>query len=102
MGFEGVKYMYLITEICFHSGKRKSLPLKGYRPDIIVDNGEEKYWGISFIDFEATGFDMLTYAEAKFTFQEVHYAEVYVGQSFRIMEGPHEVGMGTILSIEND
>ena len=92
--------MHLITEIRFHNGRRKTVPLKGYRPDIVVDNGHEEYWGITFTEFEAHDFDIWVHAEAKFTFQEAHYSEVHVGQSFRIMEGPHEVGEGKILKIE--
>ena len=94
--------MHLMTEIRFHSGQRKNLPLRGYRPDIIVNNGQNEYWGLSFTEFEANDFDSSTYAEAKFTFQEAHYREVYVGQSFRIMEGAREVGSGIILAIEQE
>ena len=94
--------MYLIAEVCFYNGKRSQLPLKGYRPDIIMDNYPEEYWGITFITLDVDNFDVPTYAEAKFTVQESHYNEVHIGQSFRIMEGPHEVGKGTILSIEQE
>ena len=94
--------MYLITEVCFHSGKRKGLPLSGYRPDIIVNNGQEEYWGISFAELDVQDFGILVYAKAKFTFQESHYGEVEVGQTFKIMEGARQVGIGTIVSIEKD
>jgi len=91
--------MCLITEVCFYSGQRKNLPQKGYRPDIVVDNKQTEYWGISFTELDISDFDTPTYAKAKFTFQESHYNEIHIDQKFRIMEGPREVGNGKILSI---
>lgn len=95
----GVMVMYLFAEVIFYANRCKHLPVNGYRPDAIF-NGSEDYWGITFTDLTIKGFDAPTPATIRFSFREIHYQEVVPGQSFRIMEGPHQVGEGTILSIE--
>lgn len=91
--------MYLFAEVIFYSGQRASLPSPGYRPDAIFDRAGE-YWGITFLDLPAEKFDAPTPAVIRFTFQERHYEEVAPGQTFAIMEGPHEMGEGTVISVE--
>lgn len=95
----GVRVMCLLAEVIFYANRRKQLPVNGYRPDAIF-NGSDDYWGITFTDLPIKGFDVPTPATIRFSFQESHYQEVVPGQSFRIMEGPHQVGEGTIISIE--
>lgn len=90
--------MSFLAEIVFYSGQRKSLPANGYRPDAIF-SGSEDYWGITFIDLNANQFDTPIPAIIEFTFQDNHYQEIVQGQSFKIMEGPHQVGEGKVLSI---
>lgn len=41
-------------------------------------------------------FDIDYLAKMVFTFQEAHYHEIKVGQSFIVKEGPHSVAEGTI------
>jgi len=94
--------MYLVAEITLHKGKRKSLPASGYRPDIIIDGIEDSYWGVIFTNLNLSDFDVANIAEMRFTFQLKHYDEVSVGQTFKIMEGPHQVGKGEILSVETE
>ncbi|MBD5460567.1 MAG: hypothetical protein HDR26_06435 [Lachnospiraceae bacterium] len=91
--------MYLLTEVIFFSGQRRHLPASGYRPDAIFNESQD-YWGITFIDLPIEKFDVFTPAIIKFTFQECHYQEVSLGQSFAIMEGARQVGKGKIISIE--
>lgn len=90
--------MSFLAEIVFYSGQRKALPSNGYRPDAIF-SGLEDYWGITFIDLNANQFDTPISAIIEFTFQNNHYQEIVQGQSFKIMEGPHQVGEGKVLSI---
>ena len=92
--------VYLIADVIFYSGKRKHLPVRAYRPDIIVDGIEDSYWGITFTDIDLSDFDVACTAEIKFTFQPKHYTEVSIGQTFKIMEGANQVGEGKILFIE--
>lgn len=94
--------MHLVVEVWFASGKRKSLPLKSYRPDIVVKDISESYWGITFTKLDVDAFDIPVRAEIKFTFQEKHYFEIKMGQTFHIMEGPNQVGQGTFLSLTDD
>lgn len=91
--------MYLFVEVIFYSGSRKHLPTNGYRPDAIF-NAYKNYWGITFIECPIENFDIPTPATMKFSFNNYHYHEVVVGQSFQIMEGPYQVGDGKIISIE--
>lgn len=92
--------MQLFVEVTFYSGNRAQLPAGGYRPDAAFA-GSEEYWGITFLDLPVEEFDTSTPAVIQFTFQERHYEEVAPGQSFAIMEGPHKVGAGTVISVEN-
>lgn len=92
--------MYLVVEVVFYSDRRKQLPKTGYRPDATFNKNKD-YWGITFIELPLTGFDILTLAHIQFTFQESHYQEVEPGQKFQIMEGPHQVGEGRIIGIED-
>ena len=94
--------IYLIVDVIFYSGKRNTLPVRKYRPDIIVDGMEDSYWGITFTDIDLSDFDVACIAEIKFTFQPKHYAEVSIGQTFKIMEGANQVGEGKILFIETE
>lgn len=91
--------MYLYAEVIFYSGQRKHLPVSGYRPDAVFQ-GNQDYWGITFLDLPAERFDVATPAMIKFSFQDSHYQEVVPGQSFTIMEGARQVGEGKIVSIE--
>lgn len=91
--------MYLFAEVTFYSGQRKHLPQSGYRSDAIF-NETRDYWGITFMELPITEFDVSTPAIIKFSFQNCHYREVTLGQSFTIMEGAHQVGKGKIISIE--
>lgn len=91
--------MYLFAEVIFYSEQRKHLPASGYRPDAIFNDCKD-YWGITFIDLPITKFDVKTPATIKFSFKDCHYQEVVSGQFFLIMEGPHQVGEGKIISIE--
>lgn len=90
---------YIKVLVYFHSGKRKTLPSVGYRPDAVFD---KDYWGITFIELNVENFNVLSNATIAFTFVEEHYDEVYIGQEFSIREGAHEVGKGTILEIVKD
>ena len=91
--------MYLYVEVIFYSGQRKALPGSGYRPDAVFQ-GNQDYWGISFLDLPVERFDAATPAMMKFSFQDAHYREVVSGQFFAIMEGARQVGEGKIISIE--
>lgn len=91
--------MYLFAEVIFYSGKRKHLPADGYRPDAVFNENQE-YWGITFVELPVDKFDVPAPAIIKFSFQNYHYQEVVPGQSFAIMEGPHKVGEGKIVTIE--
>ena len=91
--------MYLFVEVIFYSDKRKYLPEKGYHPDAVFNENSD-YWGITFVELQIEKFDAPAPAVIIFTFQEYHYQEVKEGQSFKIMEGPHQVGEGKIISIE--
>ncbi len=93
--------MFIYAEVVFYSGKRKSLPKSGYRPDAVF-NSLKDYWGITFLDLSIEDFDMPTPAIFKFSFDNLHYKEITLGQTFQIMEGPHQVGKGKIISIETD
>jgi len=95
--------IYLIANVMFYSGKRATLPGTYYRPDIIVDGySDDYYWGITFTDLVMSDFDVPEIAEVRFTFDLKHYDEVTIGQTFKIMEGPHQVGEGEILFIETE
>ena len=91
--------MCLYVEVIFYSGQRKELPASGYRPDAVFQ-GNQDYWGITFLDLPVEGFDVVTPAMIKFTFQDSHYQEVVPGQFFTILEGARQVGEGKIISIE--
>ncbi|MCV2963460.1 hypothetical protein OHF12_26205, partial [Escherichia coli] len=41
---------YVRAEVEFDSTKRKLLPIKGYRPDIVLPSQTEVYWGITFVE----------------------------------------------------
>ena len=91
--------MCFLAEVVFYTGQRKFFPKHGYRPDAIF-SGSEDYWGITFIDLESNRFNTPIFATIEFTFQDSHYQEIVLGQSFKIMEGSHQVGEGKVLSIE--
>lgn len=91
--------MFFIAEVTFFSHKREHLPLNGYRPHAVFDIRKE-YWGIKFIELSVIGFDIPTQCFIQFTFQDSLYDEIELNQTFRIMEGPHCVGEGRVLSIE--
>ncbi len=55
---------------------------------------------ITFVELPAEKFDVPIPAIIKFTFQNSHYQDVMLGQSFTIMEGFNQVGEGKIISIE--
>ena len=88
-----------LAEVVFSKGQRKTLPETGYRPDAVFD-GYDDYWGITFIDLNADRLDTPFLAAIEFTFQAVHYREIAVGQTFKIMEGSRQVGEGRVISIE--
>lgn len=90
--------MGFLAEVVFYTGQRKFLPVNGYRPDAIF-NGFEDYWGITFIDLKAKQFNTPILATIQFTFQDNHYQEIVSGQTFKIMEGSHQVGEGKVFSI---
>ena len=92
--------MDFLAEVVFYTEQRKVFPQNGYRPDVIF-SGSEDYWGITFIDFESNCFNTPILATIEFTFQDSHYQEIVPGQSFKIMEGSHQVGEGKVLFIEN-
>lgn len=92
--------MGFLAEIVFYTGQRKFFPKNGYRPDAIF-SGLEDYWGITFIDLKGDQFDTPIFATIEFTFQDNHYQEIVPGQSFKIMEGPHQVGEGKVLCIQS-
>lgn len=92
--------MHLFAEAVFYGWARERLPTAGYRPDAIFD-GAKEYRGVTFTDLPVERFDEPTPVTIRFTFQESHYQEVAPGQTFRIMEGPHQVGEGWIVSIEH-
>lgn len=91
--------MYLFVEVTFYSKQREYLPANGYRPDAVFNKSKD-YWGITFVDLPIEKFDVPTPAILKFSFQDCHYQEVALGQSFKIMEGARQVGEGRIISIE--
>ena len=90
--------MSFLAEVVFYAGQRRSLPANGYRPDAIF-NKYQDYWGITFTELTAKQFNIPILATIEFTFQDSHCQEIAPGQSFRIMEGPHQVGEGKVLSI---
>lgn len=91
----------MLAEVIFYAKEGDQAPAAGYRPDaVFCDNGQKEYWGITFAEVSAAGSDATIFAEITFTFDEMHYSEVENGQRFLIMEGSHQVGEGTILSIE--
>jgi len=92
----------LIADVIFYIGKINTLPVRNYRTDIIVEGIEDSYWGITFTDIDLSDFDVGCIAEIKFTFRPKHYAEVSIGQTFKIMEGANQVGEGKILFIETE
>ena len=100
LALRSVMILYLFAEVIFFSGQRKHLPANGYRPDAIFDKFDD-YWGITFVDLPIEKFDDPTSATIIFTFEEWYYQEVIPGQSFTIMEGPHQVGEGRIISMQN-
>ena len=73
--------MYLFVEVIFHAGQRRNLPKTGYRPDAIF-NKLGDYWGITFTELQVDKFDNPTLAIIKFTFQDCHYREVCLYDSF--------------------
>lgn len=91
--------MHFLAEVRFYASERKFLPEKGYRPDAIF-SGCKDYRGITFIDLESKQFDTPVLAKVVFTFQDIHYQEIVIGQAFKIMEGGHQVGEGQIVSIK--
>lgn len=91
--------MSFLAEVVFYAGQRRCLPGKGYRPDAIF-NGFQDYWGITFTDLTAKQFNIPVLAAIEFTYQERHYQEIVPDQSFRIMEGPRQVGEGKVLFVE--
>lgn len=96
---KGCGQVYLFVEVTFFSGQRKYLPTDGYRPDaIFTESGD--YWGVTFLALPTEQFDVPTQAFLKFSFEDGHCQEVASGQSFKIMEGPCQVGKGKIISIE--
>lgn len=92
--------MYLLTEVVFYSGQRKTLPQCGYYRLDAIFQGNQEYWGITFLDFQVEAFDVFCPAIIKFSFQESHYGEVTPNQTFAIMEGARKVGEGKIISIQ--
>ena len=93
--------MCLFAEVVFYVGQRKNLPQTGYRPDAIFNKSRD-YWGITFVELRVNKFDVPVLAIIKFTFQDSHYKEVYIGQQFLIMEGGHQVGEGKVVLIDID
>lgn len=91
--------MFIFAEVIFYSVQRKHLPTNGYCPDAIFNEAKD-YWSITFTELPIEKFDVPTPAAIKFSFQDCHYQEVVPGQEFIIMEGPHQVGKGKIISIE--
>lgn len=77
------------------------MPSSGYRPDAIFNNSNE-YWGIVFTNLLLAKFDESTLATIQFSFKPSHYYELTQGQTFQIMESPHQVGEGTIIAIDNN
>lgn len=96
-----MKSIYLFAEVIFYSEQRKHFPTNGYRSDAIFNKSND-YWGITFIDLPIEKFNAPTLTIIKFSFQDCHYQEVMAGQSFLIMEVPHQVGEGQIISIEKN
>ena len=91
--------MYIMAEGVFYAKEDSMLPKAGFRPDaVFCGKDREDYWGITFIDLSAAAFDTPMLAMIKFTFDETHYSEVETGQRFLIMEGPHQVGEGIVVS----
>lgn len=88
-----------LAEVIFYQGQRKALPETGYRPDAVF-GGFDDYWGITFIDLKADRLNTPILAAIEFTFQAVHYREIAVGQTFKIMEGSRQVGEGRVISVE--
>lgn len=90
---------YVLAEVEFDSTKRKLLPIKGYRPDIVIPSLSDEYWGITFIEGEIEIFDFPFIVNLVFTFNDEHYLQIKENQLFTIMEGPHQVGKGKFLEI---
>ncbi|EFU2302660.1 hypothetical protein HUL33_003841 [Salmonella enterica] len=90
---------YVRAEVEFDSTKRKLLPIKGYRPDIVIPSLTDEYWGITFVEGEIELFDFPFIVSLAFTFNDEHYLQIRENQLFVIMEGPHLVGKGRFLEI---
>lgn len=93
--------MSFLAEVVFYAGQRRCLPANGYRPDAIF-NEHQDHWGITFTELTAKQFNIPILATIEFTFQDRHYQEIAPDQTFRIMEGPHQVGEGKVLFIGKD
>lgn len=93
--------MQLFVEVIFYSNQRDSLPTCGYRPDAIFNKSNE-YWGIVFTDLLLEKFDEPSLATIQFSFNQAHYYGLIQGQTFQIMEDPHQVGEGTIITDDNN
>lgn len=91
--------MYFLARVVFYAGKRKFLPISGYRPDAIFC-GRNDYWGITFIDLKSENFDAPVLTKIAFTVQDKHYQEIAIDQTFQIMEGARQVGEGKVVFIE--
>ena len=87
-----------LAEVVFYAGQRKLLPQTGYRPDAVFSGAD--YWGITFVDLKAERFDTPILSAIEFTFQNDHYREIAVGQTFKIMEGARQVGEGQVVSVD--
>ncbi|GLC81777.1 hypothetical protein [Lacrimispora brassicae] len=67
-----------------------------YRPHFVV-KGTELYFGIQFEELKEMPLGTLIDAEVRFLYT-VDYSGLTVGAEFYIMEGPHKVGEGIVLS----
>jgi len=87
------------ANVKFLSDRRKTLPIKGYRPHIKVD-GDETQYGIEFTILDVKAFDETTISEFKFLFDSVDYSSLTVGSKFSVNEGNKQVGEGIITEID--
>lgn len=85
------------VRVQFYPEVRKSPPHGlTYRPHFVV-KGSELYLGIQFDFLPEVPLGTLVDTEVSFLYT-VDYSELVTGAVFYIMEGPHKVGEGVVLS----
>ena len=89
-----------MVKVVFSAHKRKTVPVAGYRPHIVMDDDKHReYLGVEFYDIEVDGFDKDGYAMCLCIYENVDYQKIQTGKTFAVMEGGNKGGKGTVLNI---